>query len=240
MNLSQVIATVRPCESPAVDILAFPCAGGGPGTFRALAAALPPGVRLSAVCLPGRDSRYDEPFAPSLAAVGDEALAAWDERERADRVVFLGHSMGAFLALSVAVRATPEVLIVAAAGPPSRPRRASRFSDEEQNDSLRDFISSQGVDDPRISDELIELTRPILLADLALLDTFRPPRQVVGCDIWAYYGGDDEVDPWPWTSQTSGQATATVVEGDHFFVRDRPGHLVCDLLSRLPWLERLP
>jgi pyochelin biosynthetic protein PchC len=232
-----LVAVCEPAEVE-VDLIAFPCAGGGPGMFAGWNDKLPDNWRLRAVCFPGRDVRFNEERATSIAALAGEIAEVLREVPSQGRRVYLGHSMGAVLAFEVASRLMPDVVVTAAAAPPHLDLGClTSMSDDESMAELRQIIEAAGgaqvTDDPCVFAELTELAAEVLNADLALLDTFTPSTRPISCDIHAYYGADDELPCRPWERETTGQSTANLVAGDHFFVREPPHAFFTDLVLRL-------
>ena len=83
----------------AVHLLCVPYAGGGAAVFRHWPALLPPTLAVSAIRLPGRESRIGE---PPLADIGQMVTAAADDLA-ADTATgrpyaLFGHSFGALVA----------------------------------------------------------------------------------------------------------------------------------------------
>src|SRR3954468_12228703 len=89
----------RPAPAARLRLVCFPYAGGGASAYWRCAAALPAGIELAAVTLPGREARLDEPPRENLAMLLPELLDALARYRQP--VAFFGHSMGALIAFEL-------------------------------------------------------------------------------------------------------------------------------------------
>lgn len=184
------------------------------------------GFDVRPVELPGRNARFVEPFLDSWSGAITDALSqtATDEP-----YAILGHSMGALLAVDVALAATadgrpPLWVAVAAAIPPtvSRPLLGAS-SDEQLLDSMR---SLGGTDDELFEHpELASIALERYRADIRLCDqAIDHPRAVLTCPVHVLLGAEDSevlaYDQNEWQRVTSGKVTTTVFPGTHFFLHD--------------------
>ncbi len=222
-----------PDPNSTLRLFCFPHAGGAASLFRSWTSAPPPGLAVCPVQLPGRESRYGEPFAtgitelvPGLAA----ALMPWLDVPFA----LLGNSMGALIAFELArhlhreFRLEPVRLVVAGAEAPGTERHWPRLSDlpdlqfgramQERHGGIPDLI----LDEP----QLRAVYLPVLRADMALVENYRlTPGPKLSCPVSAYVGAEDhsvrrpEVDGW--NAVTSGPFDSAVVQGDHFAIVER-------------------
>jgi surfactin synthase thioesterase subunit len=218
-------------EQPSLHVIAIPGAGAGPSTFEPWRKVVPQTWRLSAVCLPGRGNRFGEPFATDMRVLAKEIAA-----EIATDVPLLvfGHSMGALVALEVAALVRPRGLVVAGCAPPASRRRQAYGSTAEADvaAAIRDVVASLGVPDPDLFEELVALSTPVLLADLALLDDYRPQSTMVDCDLLALYGTDDDLEPEPWHASTSAASEVMLFPGGHFFLQHDAADVIRELAHR--------
>lgn len=212
-------------------LFCFPHAGGAASVFRSWTRDLPPGVEVHPVQLPGRESRFGEPFAagiadlvPGLAA----ALRPWLDVPFA----LLGTSMGALIAYELAchLRRTtgrePVRLIVAGAEAPGAERHWPRLSDlpeeqfgramQERHGGIPDLILSHP--------QLRAVYLPVLRADMALVENYHRTTgpAALSCPVSAYVGAEDHSVRGPavqrWNEVTSGPFDSAVIDGDHFAV----------------------
>lgn len=242
---SRVIVGLTEPPSADVDLVLFPCAGGGPSMFMLWPSLLPANWRIRAVCLAGRDHRYGEPRARTLDAAANEvALGLADVPDVPGKriLVYAGHSMGSVVAYATAARVPPRILIAVAAAPPLEGWTAQALrSDRQLREELVDVVRAASVSafgagqepDPDLIYELTELCGELLLDDLKLLETFAAPAAPLTCDIHAYYGAEDRLETRAWTAETLGLSTATVVPGDHFFPRQPPDEFLAHFVAQV-------
>ncbi len=217
-------------SSPTVRLVCLPYAGGGSAVYHRWRPAMPAGVELLPVCLPGREGRVGQPLPPDLPTVASQV--ADEIATQLDRpYALLGHSMGALLAYELAhalhrrgVR-SPALLVVAASGAPDAPPPADPFHalpDDEFVRQLRqrfDGIPAAVGDNP----ELLALLLPILRADVRLVETYRSPaRPPLEVEIVALGGADDPAISAAklagWRTHTTGKFSARLLPGGHFFL----------------------
>ncbi|MFF8785082.1 thioesterase II family protein [Streptomyces sp. NPDC015125] len=232
-----VLTTLTDPADVAADIVVMPFGGGGLSVFLPWARRLPAAWRLSAVCLPGRGPRFVEPPHTDAASAAQEVAAAVRSRlgGTGRPLVYLGHGLGSLLALDVAALVEPDLLCVAGCSPPhpSTPVDHGRLDPAEPERTTRAFSTSLDPADPALLAEIIELTTPVLRADLEPYDGHLPPTAPLSCDIVSYYGDQDDVPALAWKQHTTGRAAVVPMPGDHYFVQRSPGPLVADLEHRL-------
>ena len=214
--------------SPALRVICLPHAGGAASAFRHWTTGVPDGVEVCAVQLPGRETRFAEPFAdsiPQLAVPLTRALLPLLDVPFA----LVGNSMGALVAFEVARQLQqrfllrPVRLVAAAAHPPGvRPARAgfAGLSDEEFVTLLQERyggIPREILDEPGH----LRAYLPVLRADLSMLDAYRPPdRPLLRCPVTALVGADDHTLDHPraggWRAVTAEAFDSHELPGGHF------------------------
>ena len=122
----------EPRRTGIVRLICFHHAGGASAAFRALTRALGPHIAVTAVNLPGRQSRSREPRHRDVYAcatqLADELSSHLDQPH-----VLLGHSMGAIIAYTIAQQRIaagqrgPDALIVASYAAPHLPSVATQI-----------------------------------------------------------------------------------------------------------------
>jgi len=231
-------------DAPRARLFCFPHAGGGAATFRDWSALVPGEVELCAVELPGRETRFSEPPVASMPALVPPLCDAIGDL-RGVPFAFLGHSLGAVVAFEVArelqARGGAMVGAVVACGHraphlPPRERPIHGLPDAELELELKQLDGCP----PEFwqHQELKELLLPVIRADLALAETYRcAPGSPLSCPILAFGGSDDEDLPArdleSWREHTSSEFRATILPGDHFFVRHRAHELTRAALDAL-------
>jgi medium-chain acyl-[acyl-carrier-protein] hydrolase len=233
---SSALKRLFPVESnkPAVvDLFCLPCAGGSSTTYRGWDEALPEWLRVVPVELPGRNGRFDEPFATSsrkLIASLAESIHAASTRPYA----IFGHSMGALLAFHLAVELNertavrrPVAVIVSGRRAPADP--GSSEMDATSGGSLIERIRRYDGVPPEVMDdpELAAVFLPIFRHDFALVEELAAlaPR-VIGCPL-AAVSGDSEPDfearaLCEWQALTAKWMGCASFPGSHFYFRSAP------------------
>lgn len=211
-------------------LFCFPHAGGGSAMFYRWARYLPKDVALAPLRLPGREDRLSETPYASLSRLADDAAEALQQLPPKPSL-FVGHSLGGYLALEVARRLlstdanAPTKLIVAATGAPKQGRAKSpigQLSDEQflaEVDTRYDGIPEAVRESP----ELLAMVLPALRADIRMIEGYDyEPTAPLPIDILAL-GGTDDVGVPPhrlneWRAITSAKFGMRLFPGGHFFL----------------------
>ncbi|WP_106186866.1 thioesterase II family protein [Umezawaea tangerina] len=224
---------------PTCELVCFPHAGGGTSVFQGWQRHTD-ALRVSAVRLPGRESRLREPAIADLdelVAVLVTALARLTDRPYA----FYGHSMGALVAyeLTRALRAAglplPVGLFVAGMDAPQR-LDLDRAHDLPRDELVAWLVGVNGLD-PEVLEypALIDLMLPTIRADLAVVEDYtHRPQPPLPVPLHVLRGRDDvqvSVEgSGGWAELTSAGCAVTDLDGDHFFVQ-RHERLVVSLIE---------
>src|ERR1043165_202661 len=219
----------QPGAAPALRLFCFPYAGGTAMVYRSWAAALPAGVEVMAVQLPGRGARLlEEPLhriGDVVRAVVPVLLPFLD-----CPFAFFGYSMGALVAFETAralramQQALPEKLFVAACrGPQREAARNTRRHYLPLPELIAELERLNGTPREILNDPAaLECFLPALRADFEVVDTY--VYQAAGplaCPIQAFGGVDDDVsveDLSAWGDHTSSGFSLEMLDGDHFFI----------------------
>lgn len=238
------LRVLRPTPGAAMKLLLFPYAGAGPSVLSDLANTLPPWMEPVGVVYPGREERFDEPFATDLRQLADQLLDPL-ARELEAPCAFFGHSMGAILAYELCVRLdrlgkAPEALFLSGAAAPgvALPERLAALPARE---FLAKLIALNGF--PRealASAELISLMLPILRADFRLCEAHVDQvlrAQMLSLPIHAFAGAaDPRAAPEQvalWRNVAGGEFRMHVYPGDHFFLRTHKQAMVAAIRDEL-------
>lgn len=250
------VKVFQPRPGAALRLFCFPYAGGGASVYRLWPTELPEWVEVCGVQLPGRESRWrEEPFRRMvpLADAASTALVPWLDRP----FVFFGHSMGGALAFEVTHRLAsgaagngdgrrriPLHLFVS-----GRPAPGVREDEEPIHELPRDeFIEAirgySGTPEEVLQNrELMELVEPLLRADFAVSETYRPEpaREPLPVPVTALGGVGDEDVPEEhvdaWRAETRGPFRKQMFDGGHFFLTERRADVLAVVrqeLARLP------
>ncbi|MEU4181139.1 thioesterase domain-containing protein [Streptomyces sp. NPDC026589] len=221
---------VRPRPDPRADLrlFCFPYAGGGASPYVSWAGLLSPRIDVSAVRLPGRETRARQ----TAYRHADELVAALGEAfgERCTgRFAFFGHCMGGLLAFELARwlrrhgHRGPEHLFVAGRRAPQLPRPGPLIHELPDTDFAAAVAERSATSsDVLLTDRFRGVLLPLLRADFAVNDThtYRPEPPLT-CPITALGGRDDgDVPPWSlaaWREHTSADFRTKLFDGAHFF-----------------------
>jgi medium-chain acyl-[acyl-carrier-protein] hydrolase len=233
----------QPRPGARLRLFCFPYSGGGATVFRGWSDALP-GVEVSAIVSPGRETRLREPvvtqLGPLVEACEGEVLRRGDLP-----FVFYGHSLGAFVAFEVARAlrrrgaALPRHLFAGASVAPQVHAVAApiaRGSDAGLIARLRRYggTPEEVLAEP---DLMALLLRPFR-ADLRIFEDYRasdePPLDV---PITAFAGATDEFAPQEriegWAAQTSRGFSLRTFPGGHLFLQSSRAALHQAMLADL-------
>lgn len=224
------LPAARLSDHATLRMVCLPYAGGGSALFHRWRSALPPGIDLVPLTLPGHDGRLGESPRSDLCALAREL--ADDLRPAIDRpYVLVGHSLGAWLAFELARelrrrrRRLPELLVAAAARPPDTPLPESPVSALPDDELLATVDERYGGIPPAIRDcaELLQMLMPALRADLQMVETYSYTHEpALEVDTLALGGVDDPAVSATqlngWRRHTSRGCSVRLFPGDHFFL----------------------
>ncbi len=224
----------------AARVLCVPPAGAGAASFRDWSGELPDRLGAVALELPGHGVRARERPLTEAADVLDATLLA-ELAAVADRpLVIFGFSMGGLLGLALGRALTelgrPPALLVAAAceGPADLPVPAAGGpTDQEILTMLREHSNTPA--DLLENPEYLRYLTPLLRADVTLSASLAGPGQPLDCPILSYLGDDDTSVPAAaarsWAECTTASFGLRRFPGGHFFVLDRAGEVVQQLVT---------
>jgi surfactin synthase thioesterase subunit len=232
---------------PACSLVCFPWAGAGVAPFASWRPLLPETVNLSAIRLPGRESRSHEAPFTSLSAAAAAVVASLPE-ERYRRWIFFGHSLGALLAFETAMRLEresrrpPDVVVVSGAAAPST-LRTGRLLHPLDDAALWEELCRMTGDELRstLDPEVRRRMLTVLRADLTMAETYAPPDSRVATPLIAYAGKDDPavdaeaVGRWQCCSRR--ELVVRWFAGGHLFLREHPAAVVAALLGDIATLD---
>jgi surfactin synthase thioesterase subunit len=231
-----------PRPTSALQLVAFPHAGGGASAYREWAARLPQGVEVLAVQCPGREDRLsDEPADDVDELVG--ALA--DDLSRViDRpYLVFGHSMGAAIAFETirALRdrgfAEPERLIVSGRRAPDRFLGGEVHRNGEA--ALKAELQRLGGTPREIFDhpEMADIVLRVLGNDYRLIENHHPRAgEPLACPVTVVLAAEDpelsREHVADWHALAAG-GDLVELPGDHFYLVAHRDALLAEIVARV-------
>ncbi|WEF32910.1 thioesterase II family protein [Pseudoduganella chitinolytica] len=221
-----------PRHNPAarVNLLCFHHAGGAASFYKKWPAALSPLVQVLPVQMPGRETRYDEAFAPSIGAMVDELLR--HQHAFADKPYALfGHSLGALFGFELGRRlarvgaAAPRFLVASGHGAPRAEPAVEQLHglpDRQFVDRMREKYGGIS-DEVMASEELLDFLLPRFRADIRIAEQHVSQDDTpVRFPVVALHGRADQsvsmADVQGWQDKTAARVSIHEFDGDHFFI----------------------
>ncbi len=233
-------ALVRFPASPAarVHLVCFAHAGAGAAPFAGWAGLLPPWVAVSAIRLPGRESRLREEPLGSLDAIAE--AAAREVAALPGPVAFFGHCFGAVAAyrtaqLLEAAGRTDVLRLIAAAAPAPDGTVGGTTHLLDSAGLFADLARYGALQDTPAGRSLYGLAEPAIRADFRALETWAvpgPADRPLSAPVLELRGDQDRVlDPAGpgWSGWTTGGHRRETVPGPHHLL----GHATDALLTAI-------
>ncbi|EDO41903.1 predicted protein [Nematostella vectensis] len=222
-----------------VNLICFPWAGGGTSYYtgswgRKLQNT---GIEVHAVCLPGRENRYKEPFYQDWQALVSDFCKDSHKELGRKQFAFWGHSFGALFCYEVAVKLKYQygieachLLVSGASAPQVIIHPASRGYNDLSDEDLAERLRSWGGTPSAILEnkEIMDLSVKMLRADLTLLEKYRysgeSTESILSCPITSFDGDKDLHEKKGFSELTTGEFSSHVLPGGHFyfFNNERP------------------
>ncbi|MDX1413376.1 MAG: alpha/beta fold hydrolase [Candidatus Promineifilaceae bacterium] len=221
-----------------MQLFCFPYAGGSVPAFRSWGERLPD-IEVWIAHLPGRGSRIrEDAFTRMLPLVQALTRCLPQTSGRPQPFAFFGHSLGARLGFEVARtlrrqnRPLPVQLLISACPAPQVPPENPSIHAWPKAAFLAELQRRSGLPTEVTSvQELLDLLLPMLRADFAVFETAVYQREApLDCSISVFGGHDDPVVSQEallaWEEQTTGSFQATILPGDHFFMKTAEAQLL--------------
>ncbi|MBO3747617.1 thioesterase [Streptosporangiaceae bacterium NEAU-GS5] len=199
--------------------------------------ALPGGIDVVPLELPGRASRFKERLLPHVDPLVTDALPRVLPLSGEPYALF-GHSLGAILAFELARvmehehGRPPARLLVSGHAAPDEPLEPSLdylLPDRQFKARLKDLAGTP----PQVleNDDVMEVLLPLLRADFAAVGQWEHvPGAPLSCPITVFGGDDDHEAPVAtlagWSRQTTAGCSVHVLPGGHFFLNELPDRLL--------------
>ncbi|MEO6504216.1 MAG: alpha/beta fold hydrolase [Jatrophihabitantaceae bacterium] len=223
----------------------MPFAGAGASFYRCWPPATP-SVDVLVLQLPGRDERFTEPVASSVAQCVSDLLAQLSEQPPQSDFGLFGHSFGALLAFELARRLValgtpPRCLVVSGSADPGHPltRRSTELNDQQFVARVEELA---GYAHPALADEeMRELMLPALRGDVELHESYRTTdTEPLPIPIVALRGDRDELvtadDSRGWATWTSVGFQLRELPGGHMYLAEQPiavQHALAEAMSEV-------
>jgi medium-chain acyl-[acyl-carrier-protein] hydrolase len=213
-------------SSPALRLVCFGHAAAGAAGFRSWARVVPPHIEVSAVRLPGRESRVRETPYDDVQAVVGAALPALEDALEAPFALF-GHCSGGLIAFELARelarRGRPSPLLLAVAGQVAP--RAHAVPAEHRALDLRERLRRLGADESDAimsSERLFSALEPAIAADFRMVDAYAyrpaPPLAApIAVFAAARHESAESLVASGWAAETTAGCDVRVLDADHLF-----------------------
>lgn len=237
-------AWLAPSRNPDAHARLFclPHAGAGTAVYHGWKRLLPATIEVVPIQIPGRESRLAEPPITDAEALVEAIVLAIAGHLDKPYAIF-GHSMGALLALNLALRLRehglqePIHLFVSGRNALHIPIRGSihKLTDREFLDALAvryGGLPREIIETP----EFLDLYLPILRADMTLTETFvYKKRAPLTYPLTAFSGKDDsnvsKEGLAAWQEHTTGRFESRWFDGDHFYLNGPSRAVLLDLIA---------
>jgi surfactin synthase thioesterase subunit len=243
--MTRYLSTPRPgAPTSGLRMFCFPYAGGGASTYANWQRALGPKVRVMPVQLPGREGRMNEQRFTDLDELTEDL--DWELDEELDEPhVYFGHSMGALIAFSLALRrfergaSLPRALILAAYRAPHLSPPKIGDVDAPDTELVKSLNALGGIPDQVLKHpEWLKTLMPIARDDLVLCATVPPKeQQPMPVPFHLFAGRDDPlvspIEMSEWSRHTADEFEMRILPGRHFFIKDREAHFLDHLGNTL-------
>jgi medium-chain acyl-[acyl-carrier-protein] hydrolase len=222
----------RTTTPPRLRLFCLPHAGGSSAAFSSWHTGLPVCVQVCSVILPGREKRHSEPLYTQIEPVADaiaRELKPWLDMPYA---VF-GHSMGALLAFEWMRRAQherctmPAWLFLSGRRAPDVEGDTSLLHSLPDDEFLKELKRRyEGMSEEILrTPELVEFYRPILRADISVVESYRFQEDgPLDCPITVFAGMNDASTTmdqmFAWKRQTRRRFAVQLLPGGHFYPKE--------------------
>lgn len=210
-----------------IRLFCFHYAGASASIFRSWDEAMPDGIEVVAVQLPGREYRLDESLLTDLHGIAGlvTEILPLDKR-----FVFFGHSMGALVGFEVArlLREQglrqPEMFIASGRNAPQFKWRDAGMQLLPDDEFVAAVTAYNGTPGALLQDAALrDLWVPRLRADLTVSAQYQyVEKEPLGCPIVVLFGNEDELSTEAglngWVTQTTAEVRYFRFAGNHFFL----------------------
>lgn len=214
-----------------LTLYCLPHAGGSARPYGRLEAAVPPGVRVVPLELPGHGRRLREPLLRDIGQVVTEVIRLMGEGRHRPFALF-GHSFGALVGYETARRlrqlgTPPELLLVSGRNSPVWPPSHEPLHMLPDPSFTAGLSRMGGIPEALLAEPaVLHVYLPSLRADLRMVETYAHTHsEPLDVPIAAFAGLQDRLtEPTgmeAWAETTSRRFDLTLLRGGHFFL-DEP------------------
>lgn len=231
-------------NATSLNLICFPPGGCGASIFNSWAKYLASGLAISAIQLPGRETRFKEVAFSDMGLLVSEVLTGILPYIKNSPFAVFGHSVGALIGFEFVRQLyqsnlpTPEYLIVSGRRAPHIP--LDKILHLQTDTALIEELRLIGgtpdsiLDDP----ELMSLILPIVRADFTINETYNAfDNAYVKCPILALGGKEDPLVNQgfleQWRQYTTREFEVVMLSGGHMAFRENPQTLIDIVMSKL-------
>ncbi|WP_163340338.1 thioesterase II family protein [Desulfopila sp. IMCC35008] len=211
-----------------MKLIMLPYAGGSSHCYRDLTFHLADFIEPLPLELPGRGRRISEPLLTDINALVDDLFQRLTPTF-SSAYAFYGHSMGALLCYLLSCKAVengypaPKHLFLSGHAGPESIKRDKLCHTLPKREFLQEVIQLGGtLPEVAASQDLLDFFEPILRADFAAIETFRPaPVRPLDVEITVMMGCEEESlrnGDLNWQKFVLGEPHLIQFDGDHFFL----------------------
>ncbi|KAJ7387096.1 hypothetical protein OS493_004060 [Desmophyllum pertusum] len=215
-------------HSAELRLICFPWAGGGAAFYAKWGKKFASEIEVHGVCLPGRESRFLEPFNVNnwkslLKDFCDDVHGILKEKPFA----FWGHSLGARLCFEAArylklhYDIQPVHMIISSATAPQIPRTVLNVSTLSDDDLIQKIRNWGGTPKALMANKgMMKIAVRVLRADLTLLQNYRfeaNDNAIIDCSLTCFDGSEDLHEQDGWTELIQGPFKRHILPGGHFY-----------------------
>ncbi|XP_073533534.1 S-acyl fatty acid synthase thioesterase, medium chain-like isoform X4 [Phyllobates terribilis] len=184
-------------------LICFPWAGGGSLFYAQWGRLLDESIEVFSIRLPGRESRFSEPFLQSMDQIVDEIITVLLPQLQEKSFSFFGHSFGSFTSFATAVRLKEKyglepvhMFVSGASAPHSKSRKLTTKRSELSDEEFLKWMSTTGGTPAELLEnkEAMQLFLPPLKADLRVVENVvydKPTSPALSCGLTCFDGTED-------------------------------------------------